>query len=149
MLLDRLTEDMKNALRNKEELKLSVLRMIVSDCKYARVEKMRDLEDADVIAVLKKGIKSREDSVRQYRDAGRPELADKEEKEAAFLKVYLPEQISGAELDAIVTAAIRESGATSVKEMGKVMKIVLAAHGASVDGKEVQKLASAKLGAQG
>lgn len=149
MLLDRLTDDMKNALRNREELKLSVLRMIVSDCKYARVEKMRDLEEGDVIAVVKKGIKSREDSARQYRDANRADLAEKEEQEAAILKVYLPEQISAAELDAIVTRAIAESGATSVKEMGKVMKIVLSEHGARVDGKEVQKLVSAKLGAQG
>lgn len=149
MLLDQLTDDMKNALRNREELKLSVLRMTVSECKYARVEKMRDLEDADVIAVIKKGIKSREESARQYRDASRPDLAEKEEQEAVILRVYLPEQLGGAELEAVVVAAIQEAGATSVKDMGRVMKIVLAAHGARVDGKEVQKIASARLGAQG
>lgn len=146
MLLDQLTEDMKNALRNREELKLSVLRMTVSECKYARVEKMRDLEDADVIAVIKKGIKSREDASRQFRDAGRAEMADKEETEAEFLRAYLPEQLSGEALDAIVSAAIQEAGATSMKEMGKVMKIVLGAHGATVDGKAVQKLIHEKLG---
>jgi uncharacterized protein YqeY len=145
MLLDQLTNDMKDAMRSRDTLKLSVLRMVLSDCKYVKVEKLRELEEADVVAVIKKGIKSREDSVQQFRAAGRDDLADKEAAEAALLKVYLPEQVSGAELEAIVVAAIAESGATSVKEMGKVMKIVLAAHGARVDGKEVQRLVAAKL----
>lgn len=149
MLLDQLNNDMKDAMRAKDALKLSVLRMVLSGCKYARVEKMRDLEEADVVAVLKKAIKSREDSAQQFQAAGRLDLSEKEAAEAALLKAYLPAQLGGAELAAIVDAAIQESGATSVKEMGKVMKIVLAAHGARVDGKEVQKLVAARLGAAG
>lgn len=146
MLLDQLTNDMKDAMRAKDALKLSVLRMILSDCKYVRVEKLRELEEADVVAVLKKGIKSREDSVQQFSAAGRADLAEKEAAEAAILKAYLPEPLGGAELEAIVDAAIQESGATSVKEMGKVMKIVLGAHGARVDGKDVQRIVTARLG---
>jgi uncharacterized protein YqeY len=146
MLLDRLTSDMKEAMKARDALKTQVLRMILSDCKYAKVEKMRDLEDADVIQVLKKGIKSREDSATQFRDAGRTDLSDKEAAEAALLKAYLPSQISGAELEAIVDAAIKETGATSMKDMGRVMKAVLSGHGGNVDGKDVQKIVSARLG---
>jgi uncharacterized protein len=145
MLLDRLNDDMKTAMKARELLKIQVLRMILSDCKYARVEKRRDLEDGDVIQVIRKGIKSREDSVAQFRDAGRLDLAEKEQQEADILKVYLPAGLSDAELDAAVDQAIRDSGATSIKDMGRVMKAVLAAHGGRADGKEVQKRVQARL----
>lgn len=145
MLLDQLTTDMKNAMKSAQALKVSVLRMVLSDCKYARVEKMRDLEEAEVMQVLKKGIKSREDSESQYRAAGRMDLAEKEAAESAILREYLPPPLSGAELESIVDEAIRETGAVSVKDTGKVMKTLMAAHGARVDGKEVQKLLQARL----
>lgn len=146
-LLDKLTEDMKNAMREKDALKTSVLRMTMSECKYARVEKMRDLTDDEVIAVIKKGVKSREDSETQYRNANRPDLADKEAAEAVILKAYVPATIGGPELEAIVAEAITSTGAASPKDIGKVMKAVLGAHGARVDGKDVQKIAAQKLGA--
>lgn len=145
MLLDQLATDMKNAMKSAQALKVSVLRMVLSDCKYARVEKMRDLEEAEVMQVLKKGIKSREDSESQYRAAGRMDLAEKEAAESAILREYLPPPLSGAELESIVDEAIRETGAVSVKDTGKVMKTLMAAHGARVDGKEVQKLLQARL----
>ena len=144
-LLDKLNDDMKNSMRERNQLRTSVLRMAISDCKYAKVEKMRELTDDEIVAVIKKGIKSREDSVTQYRDAGRADLADKEAAEVEILKAYVPATIGGAELEAIVAAAIAETGAASVKDIGKVMKAVLAAHGARVDGKDVQRIASAKL----
>ena len=145
-LLEKLNDDMKNSMRERTALRTSVLRMILSDCKYAKVEKMRELTDDEIVAVIKKGIKSREDSESQYRNANRADLADKEAAEVAILKVYVPEVIGGAELEAIVVKAIADTGATSVKDMGKVMKAVLAAHGARVDGREVQKLVAARLG---
>jgi hypothetical protein len=132
MLLDRLTEDMRAAMKARDDLRTQVLRMIISDCKYARVEKMRD-------------IKSREDSESQFRAAGRTDLADKEGREVGILKVYLPQAMTPAELEAAVDQAIRETGAVSVKDMGRVMKAVLGAHGARCDGREVQKLVTARL----
>lgn len=144
-LLDTLNADLKTAMLAREALKTSVLRMILSDCKYVRVEKMRDLTDDEIIAVIKKGMKSREDSEVQYRAANRADLADKEASEIEILKPYVPSTIGGAELEAIVTAAIAEVGATSPKDIGKVMKAVIAAQGARVDGKEVNKIAAAKL----
>jgi uncharacterized protein YqeY len=144
-LLDTLNADMKSSMLAREALKTSVLRMILSDCKYARVEKMRDLTDDEIIAVIKKGMKSREDSEVQYRAANRADQADKEAAEIAILKPYVPVTVGGAELEAIVVAAIAEVGATSPKDIGKVMKAIIAAHGARVDGKEVNKIAAAKL----
>ena len=111
-----------------------------------KVEKMRELTDDEVIAVVKKGIKSREDSEAQYRNAGRADLADKEASEAVILRAYVPATIGGPELEAIVAQAIADTGAASPKDIGKVMKAVLGAHGARVDGKDVQKIAAAKLG---
>ena len=145
MLLDQLAADMKNAMKSGQALKVSVLRMVLSDCKYARVEKMRDLEDTEVMQVLRKGIKSREDSESQYRAAGRLDLAEKEAAESAILREYLPPPLSGGELESIVDLAIRETGAVTVKDTGRVMKAIMAAHGARVDGKEVQKLLQARL----
>jgi uncharacterized protein len=146
MLIERLNADMKEAMKARDSLRTQVLRMVLSDCKYARVEKMRELEDADVIQVIRKGIKSREDSESQYRAAGRLDLAEKEAQEAALLKVYLPAGMSQAELADAVDQAIRETGASTIKDMGKVMKSVMAAHGSRVDGKEVQKLVQSRLG---
>ena len=146
MLIERLNADMKESMKSREPLRTQVLRMILSDCKYARVEKMRDLEDADVIQVIRKGIKSREDSESQYRAAGRLDLAEKEAAEVAILKVYLPAGMPPAELAEAVDQAIKETGASTMKDMGKVMKAVMAAHGSRVDGKDVQKLVQARLG---
>ena len=145
MLLDQLATDMKNAMKAGQPLKVSVLRMVLSDCKYARVEKMRDLEDSEVMQVLRKAIKSRDDSESQFRAAGRLDLAEKEASESAILRDYLPAPLSGAELESIVNEAIRETGATTVRDTGKVMKTIMAAHGARVDGKDIQKLLQARL----
>jgi uncharacterized protein len=145
MLLDQLATDMKNAMKSAQPLKVSVLRMVLSDCKYARVEKMRDLEDLEVMQVIRRGIKSREDSESQYRAAGRADLAEKEAAESAILREYLPEPLSSEELEAIVTEAIRDTGAVTVKDTGKVMKAVMAAHGARVDGKQIQKILVGRL----
>ncbi len=145
MLIDRLNEDMKSSMKERDTLKTQVLRMVLSDCKYARVEKRADLTDEEVLQVLKRAIKSREDSETQYRQANRPDLADKESAEIAVVRAYLPEPLPQAELEAIVDEAIRETGASSVKDMGRVMKSVLSVHAARVDGKALQALVSSRL----
>jgi len=146
MLLDRLTDDVKTAMKAREADRLSVLRMTLSEIKNARIAKGDDLDEAEVIQVIKKAIKSRTESAEQYEAGDRKDLADKELAEAELLKAYLPEQITGDALVAVVDAAIAETGATSIKDMGGVMKAVMAAHGSSVDGKEVGALVKSRLG---
>jgi hypothetical protein len=146
MLLDKLNDDLKTAMRARDTDRVSVLRMTLSEIKNARIEKREDLTDDDVLQVLKKAVKSRAESADEYRKGDRGDLAAKEDAEAAVLQGYLPEQITGQALAAIVDAAIAETGATSVKQMGAVMKAVLGKHGATVDGREVGALVKTRLG---
>ncbi len=146
MLIDRLTEDMKAAMKARDAARLGVLRMTLSEIKNARIEKGADLTDEDVIQVIRRAVKKREEASEAFRGGGRPELAESESREAEVLNVYLPRMIGGAELEEIVAAAIVEAGATSPKDMGKVMKVVMAAHGSQVDGKAVQAIVRARLG---
>lgn len=146
MLIDKLNEDVKSAMRARETERLGVLRMTLSEIKNERIRKGEDLTDDEVTAVLKRAIKSRKESAEQYRGGDREDLAEKEEREAALLQAYLPEPITGDALAAVVEEAIRETGASSMKDMGGVMKAIMAAHGARVDGKEVGALVRSKLG---
>lgn len=146
MLVDRLNEDMKAAMKARDSLRLGVLRMTLSELKNARIQKQGDLTEDDEVQVIKKAIKSRLESAEQYRLGNREDLAGKETAEAEVLSVYVPEQISGDALREAVRAAIAETGAASMKDMGKVMKAVIGAHGSSVDGREVQALVKELLG---
>ena len=126
-LAARLTEDMKTAMKAKDTVTLNVVRGLKSALKYAAIEKFGaegELDDADGIAVIRREIKKRQDSVSQYESASRPELADVEKAEISVLEKYLPAAMSEAELVAVVEAAIAETGASSKKDMGKVMKLV-------------------------
>jgi len=145
MFLDRLNDDVKVAMKARETLRLAVLRLTLSELKNARITKQEDLTDEEVIQILRREVKRREEAVEQYTKGDRLDLAEKEAKEAEILKAYLPEQLAGAALEAAVDAAIQESGAQSMKEMGRVMKIVMAAHGGQVDGKDVQTMVKARL----
>ncbi len=147
MLIDRLNEDVKAAMKARDTLRVNVLRMTLSEVKNARIEKMRDLTDEDVIQVLRKAVKKREEAVEAYRAGGRADLADTEAREAEMLGAYLPQMVTGDALLAIVKAAIAATGATSAKDMGKVMKAVMGEHGAQVDGKDVQAAVRTLLGA--
>jgi uncharacterized protein YqeY len=147
MLLDRLNDDMKIAMKARESLRIAVLRLTLSEVKNARIEKREDLTDDDVIVVLRRAVKKREEAVEQYRLGNRPELAEKEAAEAEILKAYLPRSLEGEALREAVDAAIREANAVSVKDMGKVMKAVMAAHAGRVDGKTVQEMVKARLAA--
>ena len=145
MVLDQLSQDMKTALKAGEKEKLSVIRMAISDIKNARIQKKDDLTDLEMIQVLKRAVKSRKESAEQYRDADRADLAEKEEREVVVLEAYLPQAIAGDALVAIVAEAIEETGATSMKDMGGVMKAVMAKHGAAIDGKALGALVKEKL----
>ena len=124
-LKERVDAELKDAMRSKNELTTSVLRMLKSAIKYKEVEPGgKPLDDQGVLQVIGTLIKQRRDSVEQFRAGGRPELAEKEEKEISLLQAYLPAQLTPAELDALISEAIAATGAASIKDMGKVMGLV-------------------------
>ncbi len=123
-LKEQITADMKDAMRARDSERLGVIRLVQAAIKQREVDERIELDDAAVIAILEKMIKQRRESVQQYTDGGRPELADQETAEIAILQPYLPAQLGADEVAAAVTAAIAESGATEMKDMGKVMGIL-------------------------
>jgi uncharacterized protein YqeY len=148
MLLDRMNDDLKEAMKARDAFKISVLRMTLSEVKNARIEKGKDetLTEDEVVQVLRRAVKKREEAVEQYRPAGRADLADKEEQEAVILRAYLPQSLEGAALTQAVEAAIQECNAQSIKDLGKVMKALMAAHPGKVDGKTAQTAIRERLG---
>jgi uncharacterized protein YqeY len=135
-LIERIQKDLTGAMMSKDELRLSVLRMIKSALKYKEIEKVRPLEDAESMQVLQTLVKQRRESVEQFAKGGRQDLADKETKEIAILENYLPAAPSDADLDAAIEAAIVETGANSPKAMGAVIKAAkVRLEGKTVDGK--------------
>lgn len=120
-LKTRVAEDVKTAMRARDADRLSVLRMLSAELKQREVVESTELTDAVVMAAADKMIKQRRDAESQYRNAGRPELADKEAAEITVLLAYLPQQLSEAELDALITEAIAATGATTAKDLGKVI----------------------------
>lgn len=123
-LKEQITADMKDAMRARDSERLGVIRLVQAAIKQREVDERIELDDAAVIAILEKMIKQRRESVQQYTDGGRPELADQETAEIAILQPYLPAQLGADEVAAAVTAAIAESGATEMKDMGRVMGIL-------------------------
>jgi uncharacterized protein YqeY len=119
----RITEDMKNAMRSGDKDRLGLIRMLQAGIKQREVDERIQLDDAQVLAVIDKMIKQRKDSVAQFQAGGRADLVAKESAEIAWLSDYLPAQLSETELDQLVRSAIAESGAASLKDMGKVMAL--------------------------
>ncbi len=145
-LVDRIQQNLTSAMKTKDEIRLSVLRMVKTALKNKQVEKMAALEDAEAVQVLSTLIKQRRDSIEQFTQGGRTDLAGKEQKEIAIIEEYLPARVSDAEVDAAIAAAMAETGAKSPKEMGVVMKNVMARlKGQWVDGKVVSERVKAKL----
>jgi uncharacterized protein YqeY len=145
-LKERIDADLKDAMRSKDELGTSVLRMLKSAVKYKEVEPgAHALDDTGVMAVIQTLIKQRRDSVEQFRAGGRTDLADKEEKEIAKLQSYLPAQMSPDALRAEVRAAIAQVGAKSPKDMGAVMKALLPKVQGRAEGKAVSEAVKAEL----
>jgi len=148
-LLDTITQDLTAAMKAKDAAKTSTLRMAKAALHNREIEKQAPLDDAEVVKVLQGLVKQREDSAEQYEKGGRPELAAKEKAEIAVLKAYLPAEVSDEEVAAAVAKAVDETGASSLKDMGKVMKAALSAlssSGKTVDGKRVNEAVKKKLG---
>ena len=146
--LERINQDITTAMKAKEADRLSVLRMVKTSLKNKEIEKMAPLEDAEALKILQSLVKQRRDSVEAYQAAGRPELADKEAAEIKVIETYLPAALDESAIAQIVEAAVAETGATSAKELGIVMKAVMAKlAGQTADGKVVNQLVRAKLGA--
>lgn len=146
-LVEQVGRDIATAMKAKDAGRLTALRMLKTALTNKEVEKARALDEAEAQAVVGSLVKQRRDSIEQFTAAGRLELAAKEAAEIAVLEAYLPPAASPAELEAAVAAAITETGAASPKDMGRVMKAVMAAlQGKSVDGRKVNEAVRAKLG---
>ncbi|MBL8924022.1 MAG: GatB/YqeY domain-containing protein [Myxococcaceae bacterium] len=145
-LKERLDAELKDAMRAKDELKLSVLRMLKSAIKYKEVEGEKHvLDDAGVIGVITTLVKQRRDSASEFKAAGRPELAEKEEKEIAVLQTYLPAQLDASQLTEAVKGCILEAGAKTIKDLGAVMKIASAKLKGQAEGKAISEEVKAQL----
>jgi hypothetical protein len=144
-LHDRLTEDLKLAMRSRDQLRMDVIRMIKAAVLNKEVEMKRDLDDAEMSRVMSTLIKQRRESIEQFEKAKQTELAEKERQEIAIIEAYLPHPPSAQELKRLVDSAITETGARSLKEMGVVMKTVMARLADHiVDGKQVSDLVRMK-----
>ena len=146
-LRDRLTEDMKQAMKDKEagKLRLSVIRMVRSAAKYLEIDRGKELDDAELVDVVAKEVKMRKDSLEEFRKADRPETLATLEQEIAILMEYLPVQMSEAEVRELVKQAVAEAQAVSPKEMGKVMAILMPKVKGRADGKLVNSLVKEML----
>jgi uncharacterized protein YqeY len=143
---ETIQKDIVAAMKSKDETKLSVLRMVKAAFQLKEVEKMRKLDDQESIQLLQTLVKQRKESIDQFQKGGRQDLVDKELKELVILDTYLPAAPSGAEMDAAVAKAIAETGATSIKQMGAVVKAAKAAlEGKTVDGKALSDLVRDRL----
>ena len=145
-LKDRITEDMKAAMRAKDAERLGTIRMITAAIKQREVDERITLDDAQVLAVVEKMIKMRKESIAQFQSGGREDLAAKEAKEIELLQVYMPAQLSEAELDQLIAASLAESGATSIKDMGKAMALLKQKAAGRADMAAVSAKLKAKLG---
>ena len=145
-LRDRLSEDLKLAMKARDQLRMDVIRMIKAAVLNKEVEMKKDLDDAEMSRIMTTMIKQRKESVEQYEKGQRAELAAKERQEISIIESYLPKALSADELERIVESLIRETGATSAKDMGMVMKAVMTRLvGQPVDGKQVSDLVRSKL----
>jgi uncharacterized protein YqeY len=145
-VLEKIQTQMTDAMRNKDQLRLSVLRMMKSALKNKEIEKMKPLDDGEAVSVLNTLVKQRKDSVDQFRKGGREELAQKEESEIKIIEEYLPAAASEDDIRKAIEEAVQETGAASIKDMGRVMKAALAhLAGKSADGSRVSQLVKEKL----
>ncbi len=144
-LLERLEQDYVTAYKAKDQVRLGVLRLLKTAIKNMQVEKMRSPEDADVLIVLQRQAKQRQESIDQYNAAGRPDLADREAAELAVLQAYLPRPYTAEELDEAVSRALESTGVTALSGMGRVVQHVLAGAQGRADGKRVSAAVRTRL----
>jgi uncharacterized protein len=146
-LIDRVDKDIAEAMRSAQPARLSALRMLKTALVNRRIERGHELEDAEAQQVVSTLVKQRREAAEQFSGAGRQELAAKEEAEVGLLEAYLPPAASPADIEAAVDAAIAETGASSPRDLGRVMKAVMPRlAGRTVDGRTVSELVSRKLG---
>lgn len=146
MLKQKITADMKDAMRAGEKPRLLVIRMAMAAIKQREVDERIELNDTDVLAIIEKMVKQRRESISQFEKGNRPELAAIEQAEIEILQDYLPEPLSADELDAIISDAIKSTGAESMRDMGKVMAAVKAAAQGRADMGAVSATIKARLG---
>ena len=144
-LKTQLTEDMKTAMRAKDQVSLSTIRLINAAIKQFEVDERTEADDAKIISILTKMVKQRKDSAKIYTEAGRQDLADKENAEIEILNRYLPQMMSAEEIKTVVEAAIAETGASGMADMGKVMGVLKTRLAGKADMGEVNKVLKAAL----
>jgi len=144
-LKNRIQDDVKDAMRSKDKDRLGTLRLITAAIKQKEVDERIEMDDAAVISVLEKMVKQRKDSISQYTQAGRDDLAAKEQVELDLIQTYLPEQMPEAEIEAVISKAIADTGASSMKDMGKLMAAVKPLIAGKADMGLVSKIVKAKL----
>jgi len=144
-MLDKIQQNLKAAQFAKDELQVSVLRMLMSELKYAEINKASDLTDEEILSIIQKELKKRRDSIAAFTQAGRTELADKEKAEAVILETYLPAQMSDEELTDIVRQTITDLGASSMADMGKVIGQVMTKTQGLADGSRISGLVKQEL----
>jgi len=144
-LREQIKNDIKEAMKAKDVAKRDALRLLDSALKQIEVDERKELSDEDVMAIIAKQLKQRQDSMNQYKEAGRDDLYDKEAAEVAIFETYMPKQLSDEELSDALKAIIAEVGATSVKDMGKVMGAAKSAIGQQADGKRINECVKSLL----
>lgn len=145
-LKQRIAEDVKQAMRARDRERLGALRLLQAAIKQKEVDERRELGDADVIAVVEKMIKQRRESVRQYQEGGRPELAQADQAEIEVLEAYLPKPLDESELEALIDEAIRQTGASTMRDMGAVMAALRPRVAGRADMAQVSARVKARLG---
>ena len=141
----KLQNDLKDAMKTKDNFKRDVIRFLMSALKQIEVDERKELSDADIIKIIQKSLKQRDDAAMAFKEAARDDLYDKEVAEAAILKSYLPQQLSDDALKSIIQKHIQATGATSLKEIGKIMAGVLAECEGVADGKRINNIAKELL----
>lgn len=137
--------DMVQAMKSNDTLKRDTLRFSLSEIKKERIDSKKELTDADVIKIIKNGIKKRQDAIELFKQGNRQDLAEKTQKEIEIFNVYLPKQLSAEETEKIVADIITKLGISSPKDTGKVMKEIMSNYGSQIDGKTVSQIVAAKL----
>jgi len=142
---DKLQQDMIAAMKAKDEDRLRIIRLLRGNVRKAEIDSRRDFSDEDVIGILMSAAKQHQDSIQAYSKGGRADLVAQEEAELAVIREYLPQAMPTAELEAVVADVIRETGATTIKDLGKVMGAVMAKVKGRADGAQVQAIVRSKL----
>jgi len=146
-LKDQLEDGLKAAMKSGDRVAVAAIRLSLSEIKNAIIDKRRPLEDNEIVNILRSGVKKRQESIEMFAKGGRQELVEKETAEIKVIEGFLPAGLSAAELEALVVEAIAETGAASMKDIGKIMKLILPRIAGRADGAEVNKLIKARFSA--